>query len=349
MSTPYKTLPTRSFWKPAIAQRSFFDIDELWEPKWSLLPSDPVVTFGSCFAQHIGRAMVQRGYNWLNAEVSPSSLSVPNAKKFNFGVFSARTGNIYTASLLLQWVRWAVYGANPPDEVWQLDGRYYDPFRPTIEPGGFASVDELQRSRAVSIAAFRQCIETAKVFVFTVGLTESWHNQIGYEYPLCPGTVAGEFDTKAHRFLNQDYTEILSNLETSFEIMKTINQNLRFILTTSPVPLVATNSGQHVLVATMGSKSIIRAVCGHLTLTRKDVDYFPSYEIINSPVFRGAFFEPNAREVNPKGVAFVMDHFFSSLVKKYGEPNIIKPVDPVAMLSNEDIVCEEELLAAFGS
>ncbi|MDP2902218.1 MAG: GSCFA domain-containing protein, partial [Methylovulum sp.] len=83
---------------------------------------------------------------------------------------------------------------------------------------------------------------------------------------------------------------------------------------------------------------------------RSYVDYFPSYELINSPPFRGAFFEPNQRSVNPHGVNFVMDSFFKSLEAKFGK--IMKQAeknDKVSLKTNQqDVVCEEELLAAFG-
>jgi hypothetical protein len=68
-------------------------------------------------------------------------------------------------------------------------------------------------------------------------------------------------------------------------------------------------TGKHVITATIESKSILRAVAGQVASHSKVVDYFPSYEIINSPVFKGMFFEPNLRNVNPHGVNIVMNSF----------------------------------------
>ena len=98
MTTPYSTKPDRSFWRPAVASRSFFDLQEVWRPKLAVKATDAIVTFGSCFAQHIGRALVERGFNWHSAEPRPPGLSASNARRFNYDVFSARTGNIYTTS-----------------------------------------------------------------------------------------------------------------------------------------------------------------------------------------------------------------------------------------------------------
>ena len=82
---------------------------------------------------------------------------------------------------------------------------FYDPFRPNIEPDGFASEAELVRSRDAAISAFRRALVEADLFVFTLGLTESWFNkEHGYEYPMCPGTVAGDFDASRHEFTDRN-------------------------------------------------------------------------------------------------------------------------------------------------
>ena len=349
---PYSDLPDTAFWKSAVAQKAMLDIGPVWRPKFTLRAHHRIVTFGSCFAQHIGRALEARGFNWLRTETAPKGLSDANRKRFNFGIFSARTGNIYTTSLLRQWTEWALELTPVPDEVWEKEGRFYDPFRPAIEPNGFASPDEVRVSRARTIEAFRTAIASARYFVFTLGLTESWHNTaLGHEYPMCPGTVAGTFDASVHAFENQDFATIYRNLSLTADLMRTINPRLRFILTVSPVPLTATASDEHVLVATTGSKATLRTVAGEIARRRKVFDYFPSYEIITAPPFKGGFFEPNQRDVTPDGVAFVMDSFFRCLNGAQGE-TVQEPVAPTASLpvadKQGDTVCEEAMLAAFG-
>jgi hypothetical protein len=349
---PYEALNDKAFWSPAVAKRNMFDIADLWVPKFQIARKMRVATFGSCFAQNIGRALKERGFNWMIAETAPSGLQEEHARKFNYGIFSARTGNIYTVSLLKQWVGWAMGGA-VPDEVWSAGGRYYDPFRPNIEPGGFESVEELTRSREAAIEAFKTTLTDSKVFVFTLGLTESWFNKThGYEYPMCPGTVAGEFDPDLHKFVNQDYLFIKKTLTETLKLIRELNPQLKFLLTVSPVPLTATMSGNHVLVATMESKSVLRAVAGATSRQYSSVDYFPSYEIFNAPPFRGAFFDANQRTVNHAGVEHVMDLFFSSLRAKYPYDDDTaagkdRGKKPRKLASREDAVCEEELLNAF--
>lgn len=359
---PYENLPTKAFWKLSVANNNMFDIDGLWTPKFNIQRNHNVVTFGSCFAQHIGNALKARGLEWLITETAPLGLSEKSSKLFNYNIFSARTGNIYTTSLLKQWTEWALGKSEVPNEIWEKDRRFYDPFRPRIEPNGFESDEEMKQSQEHAIRSFRESINKAHYFVFTLGLTESWVNKEGgYEYPMCPGTVGGDFDPEKHEFKNQQFPEIIKNLRDAMSLMMELNPKLKFILTVSPVPLTATKSNNHVLVATMESKSILRAVAGQLATNRSNIDYFPSYEIINSPVFRGVFFEPNQRSVTSYGVNFVMDSFFKCMDNKFGSDlsgeykeapskkvdkgNI--DIDIYSGLKDEH--CEEALLEAFGN
>jgi len=349
---PYEQLPEQAFWRPSVGSRSPFDINNLWQPKFPLNPAGKWVTFGSCFAQHLSKALVEGGFSWKNYERAPAGVIPDVAKRYNYGVYSARTGNIYTTTLLLQWMKWALGEEKMPEEVWEQNGRYMDPFRPAIEPNGFATFDELMASRRVTLDAFRRCMTDSSYFVFTLGLTESWHHADGYEYPMCPGTVGGTFDATRHSFRNMNYNEVYSGLARAIALLRKANRNVKILLTVSPVPLTATMSGQHVLVATMHSKSVLRAVAGYLQGRSPYIDYMPSYEIINSSPFKGMFFEPNMRGVNPCGVRFVMDEFFrgAGLTTPVSH-SLVDRVEPRSVASSEseqDPVCEEEMLGAFG-
>ncbi|MCB1389928.1 MAG: GSCFA domain-containing protein [Rhodobacteraceae bacterium] len=358
MTNPYSSLDERAFWSPAVAKRHLLDIESLWKPKFRIAPDTRVFTYGSCFAQHFGRALKERGYSWRIAETAPEGLSEAHARAYNYGIFSSRTANIYTVTLFQQWVGWALGTREVPDEIWERDGRYFDPFRPTIEPGGFASPDELRASREMTIEAFRTSLTSPNsVLVFTLGLTESWFNsEHGYEYPMCPGTAGGTFDPEKHAFVNQSASRITRTLRDTIRQVHKANPRLKVLLTVSPVPLTATASGEHVLVATTYSKSVLRAAAGEIASSFSYVDYFPSYEIISSPPFRGSFFEPNLRSVNPGGVAHVMKTFFDCMLATYPDSATGKPkrgrggaAKRAVAASHEDLVCEEELLNAFAS
>ena len=132
---PYENLPDKAFWKLTVGTNNPLELGQFWDPKFPIEPSHRISTFGSCFAQYIGAALKDRNYNWHCAENAPPNLSESNKLKYNFELFSARTGNIYTTTLFKQWVDWALGFEEVPDEVWEKDGRFYDPFRPLLNLG----------------------------------------------------------------------------------------------------------------------------------------------------------------------------------------------------------------------
>lgn len=358
MSHPYETLPEDSFWRNAVAERDAMEITGLWKPRYPIKRRTRIVTAGSCFAQHFSKALVARRYRWLDFEPGPAGLTADQRKDYHYGTFSFRTGNIYTPRMLLQWLTWALTDATPPEDVWKKDGRFFDPFRPGVEPGGFVSVDELHRSRAETLAAIAAAVRGAQVFVFTMGLTEAWQDRAtGVEYAVCPGTVAGQFDADRHDFVNHGFGALMGDMTAALRLMFRANRGLKVLLTVSPVPLTATASGQHVLTATSHSKSILRAVASEMVTAQQRVDYFPSYEIITHPAYKGRFFAPNLRSVLPEGVDHVMSQFFNDQAVAFGGEAAVSPAPPPAPLAEEaperelteaeELRCEEEILSAF--
>lgn len=353
-ANPYEDLPPEAFWRSGVAEPGIWGLRDLWKSKWDV-PADALFsTYGSCFAQHISRALVARGFNWLNAEPAPGRTPEALARAYNYGIFSARTGNIYRAAQLSAQVDLAIGAIGPEDwEMWQAPrGRVLDSMRAAIEPGGFADASDLIASRIAMARAVRRSIVQADVFVFTLGLTEGWENiQTGQCYPLCPGTQGGEFDAGVHRFVNDRYQDVSAALETACARMWGLNPGLRILLTVSPVPLTATASGDHVLPATIYSKSVLRAVAGDFAASDERIDYFPSYEIITGAPARAAFFEPNLRSVAPQGVALVMEHVFAGLMLNAPPVHGVAAPEQAgeAAMAEEDLVCEELALERFNN
>ena len=124
-SNPYKNRPEKSFWRRAVSDRSYFDLEGVSNPL-PLSISDKFATAGSCFAQHIGRNLVARGAICLDMEPAPTFLPEADWHRFGYGIYSARYGNIYTARQLLQLTREALEGWTPVEPVWVKDGRFYD-------------------------------------------------------------------------------------------------------------------------------------------------------------------------------------------------------------------------------
>jgi hypothetical protein len=186
-----------------------------------------------------------------------------------------------------------------------------------VEPAGYDSAEAMLTARAVTLAAIRAAVAEASCLVFTLGLTEAWHERgTAVVYPVCPGTVRGTFDPDRHEFRNHSFAQVQQDVLAAVELARAVNPELRVLLTVSPVPLTATATGGHALTANTYSKSVLRAVAGQLAQEHRHIDYFPAYEIITGVPFRGAFFEPNLREVTPAGVEFVMRRFTAALSRQ---------------------------------
>lgn len=328
--SPYQGLEPRAFWRTGLADADY-PPDGIFRPKWRLSKSDRIVTAGSCFAQHVGRALRQNGFNVLDAEPAPAGIAPDQAARHGYGMYSARYGNIYTTRQLRQLIEEAWDGAPWFDAVWERDGRFYDALRPNIEPGGFASEAEVRAARSAHLAKVREVFASADVFVFTLGLTEAWqHKPTGQVYATAPGTIAGRHDPTVHGFINFRLAEVRADLEAALARLKRLNPQLRVLLTVSPVPLTATASGQHVLPATVLSKSVLRAVAGELAEDFPEIDYFPSYEIVTSARAGASFFEDNLRSVRDSGVAKVMRVFIEAHLGAAAATDAVQAPDEAA-------------------
>ena len=337
---PYKDQSEKAFWKSAVGCRHYSDIADLWAPM-QLRRSDRVATGGSCFAQHIGRNLALRGANFMDLEPAPPGFNDDTnaARRWGYGVFSCRYGNLYTTRQLLQLFDEAHGNRTPQDIIWEKNGRFFDALRPNIDPVGQKTAQDVKNLRKLHLDAVRKMFAELDVYVFTMGLTECWMSRHDETvFPVAPGVVAGRYDPSLHVFHNLRHSEIYKDMVSFRDRLKIINKNARILLTVSPVALAATATDQHVLTAATYSKSTLRSVAGELAEAFEDIHYFPSYEIISSHPARGMFFEPGLRNVNQFGVDFVMRHFFSgALEKEFGD---------VTVLDEEEFesVCDESLL-----
>ena len=350
MKHPYENQDAHQRWSRAVAGIPAPTVDPVIGFPFRLTGEDRVATAGSCFAQHIARHLRVAGFNYLVTEPGHPMGDEAQALAFNYGVYSARFGNIYTARQLLQ-LFYRVYGRfKPQDDIWRNDGRVYDPFRPAVEPGGFADQVEYQRDRALHFAAVRAMFEQLTTFVFTLGLTECWENvQDGAIYPTCPGTIAGQFDPAQHRFKNFTVNEVVTDLSLFVEALERINPAARVILTVSPVPLAATALNQHVLVATSYSKAVLRVAAEMVVQRNPRVGYFPSYEIITGNFSRGGYYADNLRDVTEEGVGHVMRSFIRHVTTPLTVDAAEAPAAPerafISMMKTVvGVICEEAVL-----
>lgn len=344
MTNPYAAKAPEAFWKPAIAARAAEDVCPIAAKRFRLAPDDAVATAGSCFAQNVAKHLkTHGGVRFLETEkVGPDQ-----------PLFSALYGNIYTARQLLQLVEEAAGARRPADIVWKRpDGAYIDALRPSVFRSGFANAAAVNAAREPHRAAICSLLSACTVFVFTLGLTEAWLSlRDGTVYPLAPGVAAEPIGPDEIEFHNFTYEEVRDDLERFVARMRDINPGARILLTVSPVPLTATYTDEHVLVATAHSKSILRAAASAVTSKFEHVYYFPAYEIITGNFSRGRYFDDNLRTIAPEGVAHVMRLFEQTygLRAPDGKAPLASKFSSLFSEADASIICDEpEIVKSLG-
>jgi hypothetical protein len=350
VTCPYNDFADSAFWARAVAGADPAAFDPVVNVRFAIRPEDRVATAGSCFAQYIGPALTQSGYRYFVPEDCHPMFSDGVKRRFGFGVFSCRYGNIYTARQLVQLFDRACNKWVPQEPAWRSGDRIVDPFRPHIQPWGFRSLQELEVDRAQHFRAVRAMFGQCSVFVFTLGLTEAWVSRTdGAVFPVCPGCGAGTFDGSRYEFRNFSYEEVLDDMHRFVERIRAVNPAVRILLTVSPVALVATAEDRHVLVSTVYSKAVLRAVAGALEKSYPFLDYFPAYEIVTGPQAGNRFLDQSRRGVTDEGVAAVM----RVMMKHYGtgaggvEQTMMETRQPATDGTGRslmEVVCEEEHL-----
>jgi hypothetical protein len=319
MTNPYVSQQTIAFWSRAVSRNfSPETLIDLKDATGIFDLNDRVVSAGSCFASNLIPWIEEAGLEYVRTEELPLPFQ---ALEENLGYrnFSAGYGNIYTARHLRQLYEECIGIRKPVEDRWHIDGKVIDPFRPGLAYP--ATTDhEFDLLRKQHLSATAEAFHSATVFVFTLGLTEAWQSSVdGSVFPACPGTITGTFEESAHEFVNFTVDDVVEDMVSFIELVRQKNPALKFVITVSPVPLVATATDSHVLVASTYSKSVLRVAAERICNEVSNVIYFPAFEIITGPQAPFDFFERDRRNVSQVGVAVVMGALLNGINFKDSE------------------------------
>ena len=115
---PYSKRPDYALWRRAVADVAPGELDPVVEAPFRFGGREKIATAGSCFAQHIGRYLKSSGCNYLVTEPPHSFISPQAADALNYGLYTARYGNIYTSRQLLQLFERAYGRFTPKENDW---------------------------------------------------------------------------------------------------------------------------------------------------------------------------------------------------------------------------------------
>jgi len=272
-------------------------------PGFKLQPEDRVFAIGSCFARGIESALVGQGMEVLSRAVEFDSIPAINDElKLGFT-------NKYNTFSIYNELRWALdpNAEFPGNSVVHIgNGIFYDPHtNPALELG---ELDETLRRRELIRSVTRR-VSKCRVVVITLGLVEVWRDKTANVFinRVIPDMLSVYPDR--YELYTTNFADNLSQLEAIHALLKQFgHHDVQIIVTVSPVPLIATFSGEDVVVANTYSKSLLRTAAQEWAAKYGNVHYFPSYEIVTNSDPRLTW-EEDRRHVKGQIVQHIMRLF----------------------------------------
>ena len=299
---------SREFAIQRINQRLFTPIFN--ETGFQMSRKDSLFAMGSCFARGIENAMLGKKFNVLSAatEFDSFELAVP-------GVTGRGFMNKYSTHSIRHELEWALDPSVTFPEaslVDAQDGTWIDPStNPTLK---WVSHEETLGRRAI-ISNVVQRAKQCRVIVLTLGLVELWFDNLaGIYLNMAPSPTMRKLHPGRYSFEVSGFVENRANMEAIGALLKKVGgPDLQIVVTTSPVPLMATFTDRDIVAANTYSKSVLRAVAEDFAASHDFVHYFPSYEIVMNSDRKIAWAE-DGRHVVGKVVHHIMDIFCANYV-----------------------------------
>jgi hypothetical protein len=275
------------------------------DPKFKLRREDKFYAIGSCFARGLEHSLAKHKIAVESA--APEFAKFQPAKK---GVSALGFTNKYNTYSILNELRWALDpdAEFPRDSVVQLTNTtWYDPHTtPTLD---FVGLEETLERRAL-IQAVTKRIQGCRAVIVTLGLAEVWRDVHADVFVNCT-PIPSLFKTQPDRyeFHLTNFTENWANLEAIHALLSQYGHpDFHVVVTVSPVPLMNTFSTMDIVVANTWAKSLLRVVAQEWASAHPNIDYFPSYEIVQNSD-RAAVWERDLRHVRGAGVQHIMELF----------------------------------------
>lgn len=195
--------------------------------------------------------------------------------------------------------------------VEKAKGGWFDPLREH-------AIDFFGSKEAASAAilahrkASREILERTEVFVITLGQNESWMDKTSdMSWARKPPHELLAAEPGRFTVSEPSYEENLKSMEHVISRLVSVNPEMKFILTVSPVAAGATFGDADVITQSFANKCLLRTVVQKIQTLHKDrVFYFPSFEI--ALAYNPYSFRSDNRHVKFKSVDRIFRVFESS-------------------------------------
>ena len=255
-------------------------------PKFLVPAKSKIFAIGSCFAREIEISLHKKGRNVVSLlfPLAANGRDRPRLEKIK------QYKNVHRSELLNRYSLPSMYQEikNLADQGSFLEYRL---IQKTAESNyidchytpatGELSLEQVKLQREILTSSLSDAFKEADVFILTFGLNEFWRD---LETNLIFNTIPSlQFvKTNKDRFVYQE-GPLIELIEYGEQIVETItnnNSNAKIIITVSPVPLEYTFMSKDIVMQNLKAKNALHAVANHLADFSKNVDYFPSYEMV---------------------------------------------------------------------
>jgi len=271
--------------------------------KFKFRRDDKFYAIGSCFARGLEHSLAN--YKIAVESAAPEFAKLKPANKEPSGLGFTNKYNTYS---MLNELRWALDpdAEFPRESIVQLTNTtWYDPHTtPTLD---FVGLEETLERRALIQTVTRR-IKDCRAVILTLGLAEVWRDVKADVFINCtPIRCVVEAEPERYELHLTSFAENWANLEQIHALLSQYGHpDFHIIVTVSPVPLMNTFSTMDIVVANTWAKALLRSVAQEWAGAHANVDYFPSYEIVQNSD-RAAVWEPDLRHVKGAGAQRIMD------------------------------------------
>ncbi len=276
------------------------------KPKFCLSPDERFFCLGSCFARNLEEHLIFNGLKVLSRRIC-----IPKTE------WPARPNGItnkFTTASIVNEIEWLARPVNFGADFFIENAGGWSDLQ--LSPGARPVILDraIERRRYLTEEYFAR-IHQAEVIVITLGLDEVWLDQrSGLRLNAPPPLKTVRQDPARYVVEITNYEQNLQALETMHQTLGMLRPGLRYVITVSPMPMDVSFSGLDPAVATTRAKSLLRTVAQHFADAHDDVDYFPSYEIVNFSS-RSVAYAPDCRHVTDRAVSSIIGYFMESYMK----------------------------------
>lgn len=271
-------------------------------PSFRLDTTKPVFTIGSCFAREIEEVLLRRSV--------PLPLRRFSVSKEEWPYLASGLLNEYHPGTMNQRIEAAYSPRAWPEETAEpAEGGFLDLL---MSQGGPVARGRLLERRD-EIDGIYTHLPTSDAVVITLGFVEAWFDSLtGCWLNRMPSPRSLKTGKGRFRFVRFEYDEACSLMERAIARIVDHRPDVKILLSVSPVPLQSTFSGDDCVVANSHSKAVLRLCATRLTRRFRQVDYFPSFEMVTSSGPRAL--KIDLVHVKPEFIERVMDVMFKHYV-----------------------------------